>query len=272
MPSRITPLALLTLSLLSAAIFSWLPLLWTKGEKVERRHIFYMVCAAVLSGLMRKGFVIFGVSHTSPIDASIIASLVPVMALVISVVLGIDRITRGRVVGLLLGLGGAIAVILSGNSSGGRAASLFGNILMVSYTFAAGFYMVWLQPIFKRYEAMTIMRWVYTISAIILLPIGFESVTKVEFASMPHKDLYIILFMILIPTFVPNLFLNYALKRVRPAVSSIYSYLQPLTAITITVWLGIESLKLSTVLFGLLIIAGVTIVVRSNTENKKREV
>ncbi len=263
MPKYITPIALLTLSLVGAAIFSWVPRLWQRGERVERQHIFYMVCAAILSGILRKGLVIFGVNYTSPIDASIIASLVPVTALIISVMMKIDRITPWRVVGLLLGMGGAIAVILSGGSSSGRSSGLDGNLMMLAYTLAAGFYMVWLQPIFRRYEAMTIMRWVYTISAFMLLPLGYESITHIDFGTMPHNDLMIVIFMILVPTFAPNLLLNYALKRVRPTISSIYSYLQPIIAISVTVWLGLDKLRWSTLVFGLFIVSGVYIVIRS---------
>ncbi len=258
----ITAAAMLEMSLLVAAIFSSIPLLWSRAERVESSDIKYLVAAAILSGLLRKGLVVFGLSLTSPIDASIIASLLPVMALVISVVMGIDRFTLPRIVGIALGMGGALAVILTGGGSAGGSA-LSGNLLMLLYTIAAGFYMVWLQPIFKKYRPITLLRWIYWLSALMFMPFGLPSILENPFASLSAHIVAMAIFVIVIPTFLPNLLLNYALARVTPTVSSIYSYIQPILAIGVSVWLGIGKLHWSTLLFGVVIIAGVTLVIRS---------
>ncbi|MFI3316947.1 MAG: DMT family transporter [Rikenellaceae bacterium] len=263
MGKGVSAAAMLELSLLVAALLSFVPLLWSRGEKVERSDIKYLVAAAVLSGLMRKGFVIFGLSLTTPIDASIIASLLPVMALVISVIMGIDRFTIRRVAGIALGMGGVLAVILSSGSSSGAGSILGGNILMLLYTIAAGFYMVWLQPIFKKYRPVTLLRWVYTLSSLMFLPFSFESLASTNFAALSPHILTLTAFVVIVPTFLPNLLLNYALGRVSPTVSSIYSYLQPLLAIAVSLWLGLGKLRWSTLAFAVVIIAGVTMVIRS---------
>ncbi len=263
MSKGISAAAMLELSLLAAAIFSFVPLLWSRAERVERSDIKYLVAAAILSGLLRKGLVIFGLSLTSPIDASIIGSLLPVMALIISVVMGIDRFTWMRVVGVILGMGGALAVILSGGSASGSGAALSGNLLMLIYTVAAGFYMVWLQPIFKKYKPVTLLRWVYSLSALFFLPFGYPALASDPFSSLSPHILFLLVFVVCVPTFLPNLLLNYSLSRVKPTISSIYSYTQPVLAITISVWLGIDKLHWSTLLFGLVIVMGVALVIRS---------
>lgn len=267
-----TPSSMLFLSLAAAALFSFVPLLWSRAERVERSDIKYMVAAAILSGLMRKGLVIFGLSLTTPIDASIIGSLLPVMALIISVVMGIDRFTLPRIVGIALGMGGALAVIVTTSSSGGGSSvhsEIGGDMLMLLYTVAAGFYMVWLQPIFKKYRPITLLRWVYSLSAIMFLPFSISDLAHFPVAQLSHHTLWMALFVILVPTFLPNLFLNYALARVTPTVSSIYSYLQPLLAISVSVWLGLGTLHWRTLLFGVMIIAGVTLVIRSYAHPKE---
>ncbi len=261
--AHITAAAMLSLSLLAAALFAFVPLLWSRGERIERADLKYIFAAAVLSGLMRKGLVIFGLSLTSPIDASIIASLLPIMALVISVLMRIDRFTPSRVVGILLGMGGVMAIILSGGKIVGNPSQLSGNLIMLLYTVAAGFYMVWLQPIFKKYKPITQLRYIYSISALMFLPFGLPDIIHFDFSQLPAHYLYLLLFVVLVPTFLPNLLLNYALARVTPTVSSIYSYLQPLLAIGVTLYLGLGRLHWSTLLFGLIIVGGVTLVVRS---------
>ncbi len=269
MSKGVSAAAMLELSLFVAALFSFVPLLWSRGERVRRSDIKYLVAAAVLSGLLRKGLVVFGLSLTSPIEASIIASLLPVMALVISVIMGIDRFTLLRVLGIALGMGGALAVILSGGSSSGSSATLLGNTLMFLYTIAAGFYMVWLQPIFKRYKAITLMRWIYLLSSLMFLPVSISPIIANPFAHLEPHILWMAFFVVVVPTFLPNLLLNYALGRVTPTVSGMYSYSQPVIAIGVSVWLGLGKLHWSTLIFAMIIIAGVALVIRSYTNTYK---
>ncbi len=264
-PKYATPLAMLTISIVVAAFLSFIPLLWSRTEKIEKGDIKYLIVAGILSGVMRKGLVIFGVAHTSPIDASIIAALIPVSALIISVIMGLDRFNGKRIIGILMGLGGAVAIIIAGNSSLHDKAGMEGNLLMLCYTVVAAFYMVWLQPIFKRYKPITIMQWVFSIASIFLIPIGAKSVMDLDFAQMPTHVLWSMAFLFLIPTFIPNLLFVYGIKSIRPSISSIYSYLQPVLAIALSVWLGIDKLSWEIVVFAVIIIIGVTIVLRSET-------
>ena len=69
--------------------------------------------------------------------------------------------------------------------------------------------------------------------------------------------------MLTVPTYLPNLMLNYALKSVPATVSSIYTYLQPVLAIAISVGMGLDKLHADTVVFALVIFVGVGLVLRS---------
>ena len=71
------------------------------------------------------------------------------------------------------------------------------------------------------------------------------------------------LFVLLVPTYLPNLLLNYSLRSVAPTVTSVYSYLQPVVAIALAVAMGLDTLHLSTILFALIIFIGVGLVVSS---------
>ncbi|MFR9523463.1 MAG: DMT family transporter [Rikenellaceae bacterium] len=259
----ISAAAMLELSLLVAALLAFVPLLWSRAEKIARGDIKYLFAAAILSGLMRKGFVIFSLSLTTPIEASIISSLLPVMALLISVAMGIDRFTSSRIIGIILGMVGVVAVIARGGSTGSATCALCGNVLMVLYTVAAGFYMVWLQPMFKKYKPVTLLRWIYLLSSLMFLPFSLDAITKIPLSTLSTHTLILGAVVVALPTFLPNLLLSYALRSVKPTVSSIYSYLQPILAIAVSLWLGVGKLHISTLLFGLIIIAGVTLVIRS---------
>lgn len=104
LPRWVDPIAMVSGSLAVTALFSLVPLLWQRGERIDRRDIPKMIGAALLVGVMRKTLIMYGLSKTSPIDGSIIDTIVPLLVLLLSVILGIDRFTRLKVAGLVLGM------------------------------------------------------------------------------------------------------------------------------------------------------------------------
>ena len=109
LPHYVHPMAMVSASLVATALFSLVPLLWQKAEKVERADIRKLIGAALLIGVLRKVFIMYGLSMTSPIDGSIIDTIVPLLVLALSVLLGMDRFTRLKITGLVLGMAGAVA-------------------------------------------------------------------------------------------------------------------------------------------------------------------
>ena len=214
LPEYVHPMAMVSGSLIATALLSLIPLAWEKSEKVARTDIRRLIGAALLIGVLRKVFIMYGLSMTSPIDGSIIDTIVPLLVLVVSVLLGMDRFTKLKVAGLALGMAGAVAVVLTGISAAHTHSHLWGNILILLCACVTSLYMVW----FKR---------------------------------------------LIVPTYLPNLMLNYALKTVQPTVSSIYTYLQPVLAIAMSVAMGLDKLHLDTVIFALVIFTGVALVLRS---------
>ena len=102
-----------------------------------------------------------------------------------------------------------------------------------------------------------------TMAAIIALPFGLRAIIHTDYAAIAQHALFPTLFVLIVPTYLPNLMLNYALKTVQPTVSSIYTYLQPVLAIAMSVAMGLDKLHLDTVIFALVIFTGVALVLRS---------
>lgn len=265
LPHYVKPLAMVAASLTVTALFSLIPLFWEKTERVERADIRKLIGAALLIGVLRKGFIMFGLSKTSPIDGSIIDTIVPLLVLLLSVLLGIDRFTRLKVIGLALGMAGAVAVVVTGISPAHTHSHLWGNVLIVLSAFASSIYMVWFKRLVSKYRVTTMLRWIYCTAALLTLPIGLRDIIHTDYALIGSdaRVLGAVLFVLIAPTYIPNLLLNYALKSVQPVVSSIYTYLQPILAITVSVLMGLDRLHVDTVCFAVVIFIGVGLVLRS---------
>ena len=236
----IEPLAMVTASLVVAALLSWVPRLWEEREQIERRDWGIIFIAALLMGIVRKVMMMFGLSLTSPIDGAIIATLSPLLVLVVSVAAGIDRLSVRKIVGLIVGMAGAVAVIVTSGSAHHEKSGLVGNLMMICSATVTALYMVFFKRLVAKYRITTLLRAIYTISAIVIFPIGIESVIKSDFTDMNTHLWLAAAFVLIVPTYLPNLLLNYSLKFVQPTVSSTYTYIQPVLAVTLSVAMGLD--------------------------------
>ncbi len=261
MPMHIKPLPLFTATIIFTALLSLTSLMSSNRDHVEKSDMMMIVGAALLIAFFRKGLLLFGLSLTSSIDGSIIASLAPVAVLVISVVVGVERFSGRKALGILLGLGGAIGVVLAGRNNAHHQSGMVGNIMILTCAFISAVYMVWFKTLLKKYEPMTLLRWMFCAAAIVTTPIGIESLMKVDISNYDLHIWLAIAYLVVMPTYIPNLLLTNALRSVSPTVSSIYYYIQPTVAVAISVWMGLDTLHLTTIIFALLIFSGVGIVI-----------
>ena len=263
LPRYVHPMAMVSGSLIATALFSLVPLLWQKAEKVAKADVRKLIGAALLIGVLRKVFIMYGLSMTSPIDGSIIDTIVPLLVLLLSVLLGMDRFTKLKIAGLVLGMAGAVAVVLAGASSSHQHSHLWGNVMILLCACVTSLYMVWFKRLIAKYRITTVLRWLYCVAAVVALPFGLKEIVHTDYAAIAKHALFPTLFVLTVPTYLPNLMLNYALKTVQPTVSSIYTYLQPVLAIAMSVAMGLDKLHLDTVIFALVIFTGVALVLRS---------
>ena len=259
----IEPMAMVLASLVVAALLSWIPRIWETRESVDRRDWGIIVVAALLMGITRKLMMMFGLSRTSPIDGSIIATTVPLLVLIVSVIARVESLSLRKVVGLLLGMAGAVAVVVTSNSSHHVASELWGNLMMVCSGVVTALYMVFFKRLVAKYRITTLLRAIYTISAVVMLPIGIESVVKSNLSGMNIHLWLAASFVLIVPTYLPNLLLNYSLRYLPPTVSSIYTYIQPVLAVALSVAMGLDRLHFDTALFAMLLFVGVWLVVGS---------
>lgn len=259
----ISPMAMITASLLIAALFSLIPMLWEPRERVAPNDRLKILGAALLMGVARKLCMMFGLAHTSPIDGSIIGTVTPLLVLVLSVIVGVDRLSVMKVLGLVLGMAGTLAIILASGSDVHTHSSVWGNVLILISSCVSAFYMVLCKRLVGKYRVTTVLRWIYCASAFVILPFGVDDMLTINFFGMDTKILLASLFVLIVPTYLPNLLLNYSLRSVAPTASSIYAYIQPVVAVGLSVAMKLDKLHPDTLLFAIVIFVGVALVVRA---------
>ena len=167
-----------------------------------------------------------GINLTSPVDASIIMTTVPVLVLIFSFFLLKERITKNKLLGIGIGAIGAILLIVYGNNAGGTS-SFLGNLSIFLNALSYGAYLVIVKPLMKKYSAVTIISWVFLFGFLMMLPIGLPDFLNTDFSDFNLYTYLSIGYVVIFTTFFAYLFNVFALKYVSPSVNSSYIYLQP---------------------------------------------
>lgn len=228
MPNKIGPSAFVFLRILGASILFWILKSFIK-EKVDKKDFPLLILCGLLGVASNQLLFFHGLNLTSPIDASIIITAVPVMVLIFSAFLLKERITKNKLIGITIGAIGAVLLILYGKKAGGSS-SVLGNLFVLLNACSYALYMVLAKPLMKKYNPITIISWAFLFGFVFMFPIGIQDVLTTNFSTFTLNDYLTVAFVILGTTFLAYLFNIYALSKVSPSVSGSYIYLQPVVS------------------------------------------
>ena len=115
-----------------------------------------IILCAILGAAVNMLLFFHGLSLTSPIDASIISTSIPVMVLIFSAFILKEKITNYKLLGITIGGLGAFLLIWYGNKTEGTS-SLLGNVLVFINTCSYALYLVLIKPLMMKYNPITII-------------------------------------------------------------------------------------------------------------------
>lgn len=269
-PVNMAPEALTLLRILFATAMFWLSSLFVKREKVSLRDFGLLFLCACTGIAFNQSLFMTGLNMTSPVDTSIIATAGPIYVMLLAALILKEPITKQKVAGVLLGMAGGALVILSSAHSDDRSSSLNGDMLIVSSNLLYSIYVVISRPLSQRYSAITVMKWMFLFSAIMLTPFMYRQVLDAPVFradAMEWTSLVRIVFVLLGGTFIPYMLIPMSLRRLRPTTVSMYNYIQPIVASLLAVMVGQGSFTVDKFISTLLVFAGVYLV----TMSKARE-
>jgi drug/metabolite transporter (DMT)-like permease len=239
-------------------------------EKVAKKDFGRLILCGMCGIAVNQLLFFHGLNLTSPIDASIIITSVPILVLVYSFFLLKEKITTNKVIGVSVGALGAVILILYGKVDQGTS-SLLGNLFIFLNACFYGLYLVIVKPLMKKYNAITVVSWVFLFGFILMFPFGIGDFISTDFEAFTLNTYLTVAFVVIGTTFFAYLFNIYALKNVSPSVNGSYIYMQPAVSFIIVsiyaYWLGHgqykEDINWIKILSCLLIFAGVFLVSRT---------
>ncbi|MDR3093469.1 MAG: DMT family transporter [Bacteroidales bacterium] len=244
----------------------WIVSLLMPRERLHCKKDFWMLLVCALFGMVfnQLCFVV-GLASTSSIDASIIATIVPVLVMLIAAVVLKEPITHMKVAGVLIGATGALLLVLSGAHNAVGAKSLRGDLFCMGSSLSYAIYLVVSKPLAQRYSAITVMKWTFLFSSCFLLPTSFIDLLRLSPAICDTQLSLQVSYSLILGTFVPYLLVPMALKKLRPTTISMYNYVQPLVASLLAVLVLHDSFTWVKCLAAVLVFAGVYVVNKSKS-------
>jgi drug/metabolite transporter (DMT)-like permease len=271
MPAYYHPLQLVFFRLLCGFILFWLFQKLFVHEKIVRKDLFKLAICGFFGLSMNVTLFYIGLHLTTPVDASIIHVTNPLLVLVLSGLLIGEKITGRKVTGIVLGITGALILILYGKGFRLVGQTTIGNILILLNMVSYALYLVLVKPLVSRYHIATILKWVSFFGFLFVVPITFPFVFLTPYHSQDVYSWFGIGYVIVLNTFVAYMLINFSLMHISPTTVSYFTYFQPVLAAISSVSAGMERITLSKVIAALLIFSGVYIVTRGTKRRRPSE-
>jgi len=266
MPLYIRPFGFILIRVLGAAVLFWTVGLFLNKEKIQTQDYPRLLLGALFGIALNQLSFFKGLSMTTPINASVIMVTSPILVLIFSTFLLNEKATKKKLLGIFIGLFGAVILIVFGKDSAAASNATFGNLLIFVNASSYGLYLILIKNLTKKYHAITLAKWLYLFGLIMVIPFGISELSMVNWTTMPQSIMYRVGFIIIFTSFLTYMFNLFAIKELKPTTLSIFIYLQPVIASIYALFVGSDSLNLIKVAATVLIFVGVYLVTRKPKE------
>jgi drug/metabolite transporter (DMT)-like permease len=258
----IPPLGIFTLRSLGAGSLFWLISFFQPHEKVEKKDFFKIFLASMLGFFTCQITFLVGLPYITPMDCSIMTALAPVYTMLVAAIALKEPITFKKAGGVAISLAGVIYLILSRSAIAGGAAQTtpFGIVMIVFNILSFSMYLGIFKPLIAKYSVVTFMKWIFLFSFCVAAPFSAKGLTEVDWAGIPSIQYAELAYLIICATFITYFLIPVAQKRIRPTIISMYSYVQPIIAISISIAIGMDVLTWQKVLAAAMVFGGVIMV------------
>ncbi|MDO9510671.1 MAG: DMT family transporter [Bacteroidales bacterium] len=269
LPVYINPLQLVFLRLAGSIAALVLISLFYKGGKIEKKDYPRVALAGFLGITINQLFFFEGLSRTSAVETSIIHTSSPIIVLLFAFFIIGEKINLRKMIGILLGLGGALLLILQGKEISWQSDHFTGDLMILINVSAYSMYLVIVKPLMTKYSPLSVMKWVFICGFGFVMPFSIPQLKDIPFSSYDISSWSALLYVVFITTTLGFTLTVFALRHVSAGVTAYYMYLQPLIAGSVAIIWGTEKLGAQMLIATALIFSGVYVITRKKEDKLK---
>ncbi len=256
------------------SLFFWI-LGWVhpnKTEKVTMRDRLLLLLTGIIAVFGYMYTLLIGLTYTTPISSSIFIALQATVVYIICLVLRTDRLSTGRLIGIFLGIGGALICILTQKHSEVASDPLLGNMFCLMSTFLFSAYLVIEKKFLKRLSNATVSKYTFSgglLAGIVAVLISGKWFAPVLTSGVFSTPFLVLAFVLLFPTSLSYLLTDVGLKKLPATVVALYSNWILIVAAIVSYALGQDKFSWWQILSIVLIIASVFLVESAEAKDHK---
>lgn len=261
-----TGIDMVTFRVTGGAVLFWLTSLFTPKEHVPKKDLLMLIGAAVFGLVTNQCCYTIGLSITSPVNASIVTTSMPIFAMILAFLILKEPITAKKAGGVAFGCAGAVILIVtSAAAENSKVGDIRGDLFCLGAQFSFALYLSLFSKTVRRYSVITVNKWMFTYATVMILPFTFGRVSSIDYAAIPTSTWLETGFVVIFGTYISYILMMIGQQTLRPTVVSIYNYVQPVVSVTVSVLTGIGVFKPTQGLAVILVCLGVWLVTKSKS-------
>ncbi|MEP6674839.1 MAG: DMT family transporter [Ferruginibacter sp.] len=248
-----------------SAILLWIMFLFKPARPgIHKKDIPRFLLCAFTGIALNQMLFISGVSLTFSIHSALLLLVTPIVLTIIGSIFYKERLTRLKLAGLFCGIAGATILIAFRENSGTGNNVLLGDLLIAGNATVYALYFIFVSPLMKKYNAIHVIRWVFTFGLVMVFPFCWNDFTKIDPAGFSAAQYISVTTIVIGGTFLAYLFNIYGIKILGPVISGAYIYTQPFFAAIIAMIVLKEDLNMYKLIAAVLIFTGVYLANKKN--------
>ena len=258
----ISPIALFCIRSIGAGSLFWLISCFLPKEQVKKKDYGKILMASLLGFFLTQITFLVAIPDITPMDCSMVSALSPIYTMFIAAYALKEPITLRKAGGVTISFLGIIYLIMNSvTSTGGTTeTSVTGILLIIANSICFSLYLGLFKPVISRYSVITFMKWIFLFATAFSLPIAGHELLTFDYTRLSGIYLGELAFLIVCSTFITYFLIPLGQKRIRPTLVSMYSYVQPIIAISVSIWVGMDTLSWQKVLAAGMVFGGVLLV------------
>lgn len=260
-PSVIHPFALNVVRILVSLFLFWSLFLIKPGKiKIDRKDLPRFLLCALTGVVINQIFFIKGVSLTTSIHSSLLSLATPIFITLIAAWLLREGFTLLKFLGLLMGISGAGILVLLKDSTHTGANMLLGDTMVLINAISYAFYLVLVRPLMRKYTGIQVLRWIFTLGAMVILPFGMQQFLHTNWSVFTAGQWAGLAYVAVGATFLAYLLNVYGINGIGASATGSYIYTQPVFAAVIAIVFAGEYFSVVKLAAAILIFTGVYLV------------
>lgn len=258
----VTPMGYMASRSLFAAIIFWVISLFMPKEKVARKDLVVILLGGLLGFVVSQTLTAECLKFTTPVYYSIIATLCPIATMLMAALFLGEKINGLKTLGVVLGIVGALIMVFANQTLSSGSNDLLG----ISFGFLSlatwVAYLLITRKVSQKYSAVTQMKWVFLISAVVTVPIAAAGLgdNALYTAAWGWDGVAEMAFIVVFATVLGYFAIPFAMRYLSATTVSVYTNLQPVVASVVAFAIAQDTLTWDKPVAGALVLLSAYIV------------